>query len=52
MKDISTLNTYASIQRNLEKMGIMTQKPIRKVYKNEERMPYMNSRIDLSFPEI
>ncbi len=30
----------------------MTQKPIRKVYKNEERMPYMNSRIDLSFPEI
>ena len=29
-----------------------SRKPVIRLYREEERLPYMNSQIDLSFPEI
>jgi len=50
--DSDSISRLQSINRNLQALGVITNKPLRKIFKDEDRLPYMKSQIDLSFPDI
>jgi hypothetical protein len=50
--DSDSFSHLHSVNRNLSALGVISAKPIRKIFKDGEKLPYMKSQIDLSFPEI
>ena len=50
--DSNSHSRFDSQTKHLHALGVITNKPLRKIFKNEDKLPYMKSQIDLSFPEI